>query len=473
MNRALRFTDASFTDGQVAVWNQGLTTPMLLASIGHLANSGLAAIEVLSPSVIDACVARGENPLQRVALAQRRCPGVPLRACVNLLTGHGRAPADVLGPDLIGPWLGELAAAGIAQVVLLDALQDERRMSGAVHAALAAGLEPITALPYVVDAELDDAEYVRRAQAQAACGARRIMVRDESGVLTPDRARGLLPALRAALGDLPLDLHTRCQTALGPWLAIEAARLGVNGIDTALPCLANGASLPALPLLLRSLARLDVAAPALSQQALDAANECLTAIADQEGFPAAMPWVFDLAPYAHQLPGEVAVLFMAQLRECGEWARVHAFAGECAAVRADMGSPPMVAPFALAIAEQAMSHFQGQARYQTLRPVLRRLLQGVYGAPPKDMHVGLQKRVGRIEPATASDKGRASAESLLSKIAGVDARAMPGYASLAALNYEMVTPAVALARGLLQRAPRYALVSASGADIEIRLQLGA
>ncbi|AMO23561.1 carboxylase [Ramlibacter solisilvae] len=474
MNTALRFSDASFTDGQAAVWDQRLTTPMLLECIGHLAGSGLAAIEVLSPSVLEACIARGENPLQRAVLARRRCPGVPLRATVNLLTGHGRAPDDTLGPGLLAPWLGELAAAGIAQVVLLDALQDPQRMSGAVRDAIAAGLVPIAALPYVADAGLDDADYARRARALAACGADRVMLRDESGVLTPDRARSLLPALRAALGELPLDLHTRCQTALGPWLAVEAARLGISGIDTALPCLANGASLPALPLLLRSLARLEILASAPSHQALAAANEGLAAIADQEGFPAAQPWVFDLAPFAHQLPGEVAARCMSQLRERGEWPRVHAFAAECAAVRADMGSPPMVAPFAQAIAEQAMSHFRGEPRYQSLRPVLRRLLQGIYGTPPGTLHDGLQQRVGRIEASSAipADRSYAGGQTLLAGVAGVDAREVPGHARLAALRYESVAPAVALARGLLQRASRYALVSANGAGIEIRLQLG-
>ena len=474
MNTALRFTDASFTDGQAAVWDNVLTTPMLLAGIGHLANSRLAAIEVLSPAVLDACIARGENPLQRAVLARRRCPDVPLRATVNLLTAHGRAPADVLGTGLVGPWLRELAAAGIAQVVLLDALQDQQRMFEAVRDAIAAGLIAIAALPYSADPGLDDATFARHAHALAGTGAQRVMLRDESGVLTPDRARTLLPALRAALGDVPLDLHTRCHTALGPWLALEAARLGVDGIDTALPCLANGASLPALPLLLRSLARLGIAVAAPSPEPLNAANEALAAIADQEGLPAALPWVFDLAPYAHQLPGEVAARSMAQLRERGEWPRVHAFAAECAAVRAEMGSPPMLAPFAQAIAEQAMGHFLGEPRYQRLRPVLRRLLQGVYGTPPGTMDAALQKRVGRIDAGQAApiDAGHAGAQALLAMVTGVDACDVPGHASPAALTYEPVTPAMALARGLLQRAPRYALLAASGAGVEVHLQLG-
>jgi oxaloacetate decarboxylase alpha subunit len=135
----------------------------------------------------------------------------------------------------------------------------------------------------------------------------------------------------------------------------------------------------------------------------------------------------------------------------------------------------MVAPFALAIAQQAMNHFLGEPRYQSLRPVLRRLLQGVYGTPPQAMDGGLQKRVGRIEAGQAipADPSHAGAQALLALVAGVEARDVPGHASLAALRYESVTPAVALARGLLERAPRYALLSASGAGIEVRLQLGA
>lgn len=478
MNAPVRFTDASFSDGQAAVWGGALTTPMLLAAIGSLASSQLAAIEVLSPAVIDACIARGENPLQRVEAARLRCPDVPLRASVNLLTAHGRRGADVLGPGLLGPWLRTLAAAGIREVVLIDALQEQHRMFDAVRDAIAAGLTAIAALPYTVDAADDglaDAACAKRALALAGTGAHRVMLRDESGLLTPERARTLLPALRSALGAVPLDLHTRCQTALGPWMAIEAVRLGASGIDTALPAVANGASLPALPLLLRSLARaklLPAPVSAAAQEALAAANGTLTAIAEQEGFATPLPWVFDLSPYAHQLPGEVAAEFIAKLRAEGQWARVHAFAAECAAVRADMGSPPMLAPFARAIAEQAFAHFQGEPRYQSLQPVLRRLLQGVYGNPPAPVHAALLQRIGRIAAEPAAPPGHHEARSLLAQVAGVDAKTLPGHAASSALRYEFVAPALALARGLVQRASRYARLSASGAGVEVHLQLG-
>lgn len=64
----LAFTDSSLTDGQMAVWGGALDTSMMLAPAGGLSASGLAAIEILSPAVLDACLARGENPLQRLEL---------------------------------------------------------------------------------------------------------------------------------------------------------------------------------------------------------------------------------------------------------------------------------------------------------------------------------------------------------------------------------------------------------------------
>ncbi|MET8871211.1 hypothetical protein [Nocardia sp. NPDC004604] len=468
----LTFTDTSFTDGQAAVWAGGLDTPMLLAPAAALSVSGLAAVEVLGPAVVDTCLARGEHPLQRVEVAGRHYGGVPLRATVNLLTGHGRRGADVLGRTTIGGWLSALAAAGVAQVVLLDPLLDLPRLEGALESAATAGLTAIAALPYTADDGVADETYAERAAWLAAAGAARVMVRDESGVLTPSRAHTLLPALAAALGSTPLDLHTRCHTALGTVVALEAGRLGVSGIDTALPAVANGASLPSLPSLIRVLQREQ---PGLDLPVLDkllAADAILADIADQEGFAAAAAWPFDLATYVHQLPGEVAAEVRGVVRERGRWAELHEFATECAAVRREMGSPPMVAPFARAIAEQALCHFDGEARYESLRPVLRRLLQGVYGTPDGEARSDLQLRVGALPSSesttVAADFETGDEDALLAWVAGVTIATVPRRVEVA--PYESSTPYERLAHGVAERAGRYAMLSVHAPGVHIHLQ---
>ncbi|MFC9660023.1 hypothetical protein ACFVJ5_07270 [Nocardia sp. NPDC127606] len=468
----LAFTDTSLTDGQAVVWSGALDNRMLLASAAALSSSRLAAVEVLGPAVLDECLARDEHPLQRVELASRHYGSVPLRATVNLLTGHGRPGADVLGPTAIEAWLSALAAAGIQQVVLLDPLLDLTRLKAALNSATAAGLIAIAALPYSADDDVSDDIYAQRAESLVTAGAARVMLRDESGVLTPDRAHTLFPALVSALGDTPLDLHTRCHTALGTVVALEAGQLGVSGIDTALPSVANGASLPSLPSLIRVLQHEQHFQDLPDLDSLLSADAILAEIADQEGFPAAAPWPFDLATYVHQLPGEVAADVRSALR--GRWADLHEFAAECAVVRREMGSPPMVAPFARAIAEQAMCHFDGEQRYESLRPVLRRLLQGVYGTVDGELRTDLQERIGLVlssdaSPMTVEADLGADEAVLLAWVAGVTVAAIPPRAN-AVRPYEALTPYESLARGLLERAGRYTTLSVQAPGIRIHLQ---
>lgn len=467
----LQITDVSLTDGQTVVWEGALDNSMLLAPTDAFADSGLAAIEVLSPEVIAQCIARDEHPLHRVELARRHYGTVPLRATVNVLTGHGRRSADILGPDALGAWLPALATAGISQVVLIDPLQDLARLEAALGQAAAAGLTTIATLLYSCDDDATDEDYAQRATALAAAGADRVMLRDESGILTPDRAHTLLPALVAVLGTIPLDLHTRCQTALGTVNAMEAGGLGVRGLDTALPTLANGASLPASTSVIRALSAAGEGEGLPNLGRLQAADARLSAIADQEGLASAAPWPFDLATYVHQLPGEVAAQFREQLREHGRWADLHEFATECAVIRAEMGSPAMVAPFARAIAEQAMGHLGGEDRYESLRPVLRRLIQGAYGVPGQ-VRTDLQAKVGAL-PAGSHDVPADEAgdeDLLLAWVAGVPATAVPRWPDAATPAYEVLTPHEALSRGLLERAGRYAELSVQAPGVRIHLE---
>lgn len=476
----LRCTDVSLTDGQGARWGGALTTPMALALAPRLAAVRPAVVEVASLATLRQCVARGENPWQRVELLRARCPGIALRAAVSLLTDHGRRGCDVVPTDMTTLWLRELAQRGVSEILLIDSLLDIGRMAPVLKAARALGLTAIAALPYALESSLANDALRSRAAALADAGAARVMLRDEAGVLTTDRLATLLPALRAGLGATPIDLHLRCQTALAPLVALDAVRLGIDGLDTAFAPLANGASLPALGTLLKSLRLLGQGTPASDQQlhAIGEADRLLFEIADCHGFGPAGAWVFDLAPYAHELPGEVAAQFMRTLGESGLSHQLHAFANECARVRGEVGAPPMLAPFARPIAEQAMLHLRGMPRYAELRPGVRRALQEVYGAASKDVDARLARRVGAL-PKTAAPSAAAlraahpsasDAALVISQACGVAPEALPAAASPDALRYVGATPAEALLAGLTARAAPYAQLSVQGPGVSIQLQ---
>lgn len=476
----LRYTDVSLTDGQSARWAGAMTTPMMLAVASRLAAARPAAIEIASAATLMQCVARGENPWQRIELLRERCPGVALRAAVSLLTGHGKRGCDVISTELATLWLRELAQRGVSEIVLLDPVVVMERMAPVLKAAKALGLTTIAALPYAQESARSDDDLRAQAAALAAAGADRVMLRDEAGLLTTDRLVTLLPALRRGLGATPLDLHLRCQTALAPMVAIEAVRIGIDGLDTAFAPVANGASVPALGTLLKSMRLLALGTPA-SEQVLHAVSEVdrlLAEMADGHGFAPARAWVFDLAPYAHELPGEVAAWSMQALAASGLAHKLHAFADECARVRSDIGAPPMLAPFARPIAEQALLHLQGMPRYAEIRPGVRRALQQVHGPAEGVVDARLMQRIGALPKTAAASvaalreahAGSSDAALVIAQACGVAPEGLPLPASPDALRYAVATPADALLAGLTARAAPYAQLSVQGPGVSIQLQ---
>jgi oxaloacetate decarboxylase (Na+ extruding) subunit alpha len=477
---ALRYTDVSLTDGQSARWAGAMTTPMMLAVATRLAAARPAAIEIASPATLQQCMARGENPWQRIELLRERCPGIVLRAAVALLTEHGKRGADVISTEVATLWLRELAQRGVSEIVLIDPMVAIERIAPVLKEAKALGLTTITTLPVTQESTRSDDDLRSQAAALARTGATRLMLRDEAGLLTADRLTTLLPALRAGLGATPLDLHLRCQTALGPMVALEAVRIGIDGLDTAFAPLANGASVPALGTLLKSLRMLSIETSISAQDlhAVGEADRSLADLADRHGFGANQAWVFDLAPYAHQLPGEVAAQFMQRLATLRLAHKLHAFANECARVRSNIGAPPMLAPFARPIAEQALLHLQGTPRYAEIRPGVRRALQQAYGTTSGAVDARLAQRVGalpkKLAPSVASlraaDPQASDAALVLGQICGVAPEAVPTPASPETMRYVATTPADALLAGLTARAARYALLCVQGPGVAIQLQ---
>jgi oxaloacetate decarboxylase (Na+ extruding) subunit alpha len=475
----VRLTDVSLTDGQSAVWAGAMTTPMVGAVMHRLAAARPAAIEVCSPTIMRQCVARSEDPWQRVDLIRERCPDMALRAVVALVTDHGKRGADLISLDVAVQWLHELAQRGIGEVLFIDPMLDMRRLAPLLHMAATLGVTPIAALPFYQDADLTDGALCKQAAALAAAGAARVMLRDESGVMTPDRLAALLPALRQALAATPLDLHLGCQTALGPLVALEAIRLGVDGLDTAFAPLANGASVPSLGTLVKSarLLGLDQSVDGVCMPAVDAANRQLVSLADRHDFPVATPWAFSLSPYVHQLPGDVAADFMVRLAARDLWPKLSAFANECSRIRCELGRPPMLAPFARAIAEQAWRHLQGLPRYAELHPGVRRTIQQIYGSTPGSIEPRLARRVGRLAKLRPTSlkalrvqfPGMKDPALVLAQICGVSPTSLPGPAPRESLDYVAATPIDALIEGLSARAARFARLDVAAPDFAVRL----
>ena len=63
-------------------------------------------------------------------------------------------------------------------------------------------------------------------------------------MLTPERVRTILPAVQKEVRDLPIEFHAHCSTGIAPISYLEAVKLGVRSLATAVRPLANDVSLP-------------------------------------------------------------------------------------------------------------------------------------------------------------------------------------------------------------------------------------
>src|SRR2546429_5814110 len=130
----------------------------------------------------------------------------------------------------------------------------------------------------------------------------RVYVKDPTGLLTPDRARTLIPAVRARLGAKPLELHSHCTLGLSPLTYLTAAELGVSVLHVACGPLASGSSLPDAQRTAANLRELGHEVT-IDDRAVALVVGYLRRLATAESRPSGVPREYDAAFLRHQVAG--------------------------------------------------------------------------------------------------------------------------------------------------------------------------
>ena len=206
-----------------------------------------------------------------------------------------------------------------------------------------------------------DEYFAEKARELVKLGVDGVVLEDPSGIVTPERVRTLIPALRAAVGSLPLQFHTHCLTGVGPISVLEAMRLGVDAVQTATPPLAHGAAPPPTDWVVSNGRRMgneiDVDDKAVSEAA--AYFRYVTA---REGLPVGRVAEYDPFQYEHQMAGGMISNLRNQLREIGLEHRLQEILEESVRVRQELGHLIIVSPFAQFILTQSVINVvQGQS----------------------------------------------------------------------------------------------------------------
>ncbi|HET7399905.1 MAG TPA: hypothetical protein VFJ94_15415, partial [Intrasporangium sp.] len=208
-----------------------------------------------------------------------------------------------------------------------------------------------------------------------------IYVEDAPGILTPERARTLVPALLAAAGDTPVEFHFHNNTGMGAVNYMIAVEAGARVLHTCSEPLANGPSLPSTEQTVENLRwaghghRVDVSVlPGI-------ADHC-TRIAQQEGWAVGVPSEYNTFAYRHHLPGGMTGTLKAQLAQYGMAERLTQVLEECVVVREEMGHPVSATPFSQLIGIQSVLNIVTGDRWSVVPDEVCMYLGGHFGTPP-------------------------------------------------------------------------------------------
>ena len=313
--REIRFMDTTLRDGHQCLWATRMTTAMMLPIADKLDRAGFEVIDLMSGVQFDVAIRHlRENPWERIRLMRERVTRTPLQAN---LRSKSVLSFDMLPDDINALWIERLIACGIRSVRAFDALNDMDNIVDSLRLAKKLGARAVGAVVFSESPVHTDAMYVAKTgELIARAGVDAIMLKDPSGLLTLDRVRTLVPALKRVCGNIPLEFHSHALTGLAPLLYLEAARLGADQLHTCIAPLANGAAQPAVQTIARNL-RSQGYAVGLDDALINEVSTHFRRVAEQEGKPLGTVAEYDAFHYQHQIPGGMLSNMRAQLEQAG------------------------------------------------------------------------------------------------------------------------------------------------------------
>lgn len=381
--KPITFVDTTLRDAHQSLWNGQMTTAMMLPIAPVIDEVGFEALDFMALISMDWCVRhQRENPWERMRLMAAAMPNTPLMVG-GVLRNFGNIPDSVT--EL---WTHKISEAGAGILRINDPYHDIGQITKAVQWSKASNMTTLVALIYSYSPVHTDDYYAQKAKAMAEAGAERIFIKDVDGVLTPERTQTLVPAVMKEIDGIPLELHGHCTTGLAPVYYLEALKLGVQTVHTAVAPLANGPSQPSVENILKNTRLLGFPAP-LNEDALKVMTDHFRFVAKQEGFPIGAPVEYDISQYEHQVPGGMMSNYQAELVRRGLGGSLHELLQEITQIRKELGYPVMVTPVSQYIGAQAVLNHTSGERYKVVTDEIIKYALGHYGelAAPVDPDV--------------------------------------------------------------------------------------
>jgi oxaloacetate decarboxylase alpha subunit len=392
----VELVETSLRDGNQCLWAAlGVDTSRTLTIAPVMDRVGFKAIDFTTSTHMGVAVRfKKEDPWERIRLMAQATPNTPLQF---MSTGFRFISWETASPEFMALVFRVLARNGIRRFCLADPMNDaDSNVACARMVKQGGGEYVIAALVFTLSPVHDDAHYVERARKLAACAdIDALYIKDPGGLLSPNRARTLIPAIKAVIGKKPLELHAHCTIGLAELTYMDAPGYGVSALQCASGAASDGTSNPPSMRVVSNLRALGHTVR-IDDDALAQVDRYFTQLAEAEGLPSGRPQAFDAAYLKHQLPGGMVGTTRRQLAESRLSHLEGAVIEELGRVREELGWPIVMTPFAQIVMTQAVMNVTNRERYKVIPDEAIRYALGRFGKPNVPIDPNVMDRINSL-----------------------------------------------------------------------------
>lgn len=400
MAKKLRICETVLRDGHQSILATRMRYEQMEPVLGLLDDIGYEALECWGGATYDSCLRfLNEDPWERLRKLKANLKNTPLQM---LLRGQNLLGYKHYSDDVVQAFCNAAVKNGIDRIRIFDALNDPRNMEAAIKYSKKAGAHVQSAMVYTISPVHTTESFLKVAETLVEMGTDSLCIKDMSGLLGPADAYDLVSTFKKRFGELPIDLHSHFTCGLASTTYWEAAKAGVDIIDTAISPFAHATSQPATETMIEMFKGtewdlgldLDKYIPLV-----DHFRKVKQQIAEEFNLKPASDVIPAVRRY--QIPGGMLSNTQNQLNEMGMGDRFFDVMDEMPRVREDLGYPPLVTPTSQIVGTMAMMNVMMGDRYKMVPNEVKDLVRGKYGQLPGTISDDIRQTIiGDEQPIT-------------------------------------------------------------------------
>ena len=398
-NSIIRITDTTLRDAHQSLWATRMRTDDILKIAETIDNAGFYSLECWGGATFDVCMRfLRENPWQRLRELKKVCKKTPLQM---LFRGQNILGYKHYPDDIVERFTALACENGMDIFRVFDALNDPRNLEQAIKCVKKYGGHAQGTICYTTSPVHTVANYVKLAKEQASMGVDSLAIKDMAGILTPGAARELVAALKKALPEMPLQIHSHMTSGMAAAMYMAAAEAGAGCFDCAISTLSSFSSQPPTESIV-SILESEGFDCGLDRAALTKINAYFKELkAKRQPASSAKVEPVDAGVLVHAIPGGMISNLRSQLAQQDALDRLPEVLEELPKTRADMGYPPLVTPTSQIVGVQSVLNVLSGKRYSMVTDETKRYAAGYYGRTPAKIEPKLQKKLcGGLKPIT-------------------------------------------------------------------------